>query len=94
MDAFFILGAAITVSILISIITAFLISYKCQKAILQSQVQIELKLAQERSYIDQLKINLEDYLRKMTKISKKGPFGCEKTQKINPIMNFESSHLS
>ena len=54
MDAFFILGAAITVSILISIITAFLVSYKCQKAILHSQVAIELKLARERSYIDQL----------------------------------------
>ena len=81
MDAFFILGSAITVSILISIITAFLISYKCQKAILQSQVQIELKLAQERSYIDQLKINLEDYLRKMTKTQKKDHLVVKKLRK-------------
>ena len=81
MDAFFILGAAITVSILISIITAFLISYKCQKAIFQSQVAIELKLSQERSYIDQLKINLEDYLRKMTKIQKRDHLVVKKLKK-------------
>ena len=81
MDAFFILGAAITVSILISIITAFLISYKCQKAILQSQGEIELKLAQERSYIDQLKINLEDYLRKLTKIQKRDHLVVKKLKK-------------
>ena len=81
MDAFFILGAAITVSILISIITAFLVSYKCQKAILHSQVAIELKLAQERSYIDQLKINLEDYLRKMTKIQKRDHLVVKKLKK-------------
>ena len=31
---------------------------------------------------------------KINQNSKKGPFGCEKTQKINPIMNFESSYLS
>ena len=81
MDAFLILGSAITVSILISIITAFLISYKCQKAILKSQVEIELKLAQERAYIDQLKINLEDYLRKLTKIQKKDHLTMKKLKK-------------
>ena len=81
MDAFFILGAAVTVSILISIITAFLISYKCQKAILHSQVELELKLAQERSYIDQFKINLEDYLRKLTKSQKRDHLVVKKLKK-------------
>ena len=81
MDFFLIIGLTITVCIIINVISAYLISYKCQRAILESQVRIELKLATERAYIDQLKINLEDYLRKLTKIQKKDHLTVKKLRK-------------
>ena len=85
LDAFLVLGSAVTLSILISIITAFFVSYRCQKAILKSQVELELKLAQEKSYIDQPKRNLEDYLRKLTKIQRRDHITFKKLKKLDFI---------
>ena len=81
MDYFLVIGSTVTICIFINIISAYLVNYKCQKAILRSQVNLEIKLANEKIYLDSLKSNLEAYLRQMTKIQKRDHMAVKKLKK-------------
>ena len=81
MDYLLIIGLTVTICIFINIISAYLVNYKCQKAILRSQVNLEIKLANEKVYLDSLKSNLEAYLRQMTRIQKKDHMAVKKLKK-------------
>ena len=76
-----VIGSTVTICIFINIISAYLVNYKCQKAILRSQVNLEIKLANEKIYLDSLKSNLEAYLRQMTKIQKRDHMAVKKLKK-------------
>ena len=81
MDYLLVIGLTVTICIFINIISAYLVNYKCQKAILRSQVNLEIKLANEKVYLDSLKSNLEAYLRQMTRIQKKDHMAVKKLKK-------------
>ena len=81
MEYLLVIGLTVTICIFINIISAYLVNYKCQKAILRSQVNLEIKLANEKVYLDSLKANLEAYLRQMTRIQKKDHMAVKKLKK-------------
>ena len=50
-------------TLLLNIISGFLIYYSCKKFALKVQNEIELKIRAEKLYISELKSNIEEYLK-------------------------------
>ena len=58
-------------TILLNIISGFLIYYSCKKFALKVQKEIEMKIRAEKLYISQLKSYIEEYLKQSFRSQKK-----------------------
>ena len=58
-------------TLLLNIISGFLIYYSCKKFALKVQNEIELKIRAEKLYISQLKQNIEEYLKQSFRSQKR-----------------------
>ena len=59
------------ITILLNIISGFLIYFSCKKLVLKVQNNIELQIQAEKLYISQLKQNIEQYLKESFKSQKR-----------------------
>ena len=58
-------------TLLLNIISGFLIYYSCKKFALKVQNEIELEIRAEKLYISQLKQNIEEYLKQSFRSQKR-----------------------
>ena len=58
-------------TLLLNIISGFLIYYSCKKFALKVQNEIELEIRAEKLYISQLKSNIEEYLKQSFRSQKR-----------------------